>query len=278
MYAKKLSSKGKSAQAGPSGSSGISTVPSAPQPPQIEEPPKWAKQLFAAIESIDSRIGSIEAGANRPNFSEVASEVSDGGVDLTGTPKAVQPSAAKQRKGDSPQVPKDPPQPKMGESGSGYTLLPNGKMVRNKRPAHKPLPVRQAINWRGNATTELVSFLKEKGIGKSDIKPVGDPVYDHLVEDLAKAKAYYAYTKNGGTLQVHVWRDQHKDEIFSSPPEEEAQSWADEVNESTQPDAPVAAASATAPAEISAESLLFARLPRPQAPIVLDPQDSIPSS
>jgi len=243
----------------PAGSS--AAVPKAPAIPQIEEPPQWARQLLVGFENLNSRLGLIESGAIRPSFAKAtssnvirqpapqgprsndpdindgASELSEGGAPIVIPPAPVAPAQWQQVQ--RPKAPKGPAAPKMGESGSGYTQLPNGKMVRNKRPAHKPLPVRQAINWRGNATTELVSFLKEKGIGKSDPKPVRDPLYQTLVYNLALAKAYHAYTKNGGTDQVQVWREANKD-ATALPQLEESQSWADEVNSSVASQGPEA--------------------------------------
>lgn len=173
-----------------------------------EAPPLWASQLLAQIEGLSSRIGLIESGAIRPSFSEAASEA--GGVPIqtpsTGTtpdtgslliPKALKkPVAIKQ-----PAVP-------MGESGSGYTRLPNGKLVRNKRPAHKPLQQRQASNWRGTATSNLVAYLKQVGLSKDDPKPVTDPAYATLVADLENSKEYFSYVKSGGTDEVQTWRAQ----------------------------------------------------------------------
>lgn len=209
--------------------------------PQIEEPPQWARQILSGIENLNSRVGLIESGSIRPSFSEVASDVSEGGVTLQAPPAqstVTRPANQDWQTVISQRTLKSPPQPRMGESGSGYTLLPNGKTVRNKRPAHKPLVLRQAINWRSNATTELVSYLKEKGIRKSDPKPAADLVYLQLVESLAKAKAYYAYTKDGGTNEVHIWREAHKNDLMSLLPEEESQSWADEMSETASQPAP----------------------------------------
>jgi hypothetical protein len=217
-----------------SATNGIPVVRVSQPNPQIEEPPQWARQILSGIENLNSRVGLIESGSIRPSFSEVASDVSDGGVSLQAPPAipmSVRPANQDWQTVISQRTLKSPPQPRMGESGSGYTLLPNGKTVRNKRPAHKPLTVRQAINWRSNATTELVSFLKERGIGKSDPKPASDLVYLQLVESLAKAKAYYVYSRLGGTQEVHVWREAHKNDIMSLPLEEDSQSWADEMSE-----------------------------------------------
>jgi hypothetical protein len=243
MSAKKISQARGNPPAHAHVPSGNTTAPKAQPIPQIEEPPKWARQLLAGIENLNSRVGLIESGAMRPSFSEAASEVSDGGAALQRPPEQVNLAPAESWQLIQRSQPKrGPPAPKMGESGSGYTLLPNGKLVRNKRPAHKPLPVRQAINWRSNATTNLVSFLKEKGIGKSDQKPINDPVYSQLVIDLAKAKAYYAYA-NGGTQEVHVWREAHRNDTMSLPLEEDTQSWADEMSEAASQQAPEGPAS-----------------------------------
>lgn len=100
--------------------------------------------------------------------------------------------------------------PPKGQSGSGYTRIPNGKLVRNKRPATKSLPVRQAKNWRSRATTDLVAFLKERGIGSDDPKPVGDANYRALVLDLEYSKAYFAYVKGEDEpVEVQDWKSSH---------------------------------------------------------------------
>jgi hypothetical protein len=100
-----------------------------------------------------------------------------------------------------------PPKPPKGVSGSGYTRIPNGKLVRNRRPAVKPLPLRQAKNWRARATTELVAFLKEREIGVDDPKPTEDTQYLELVSELENSKAYLAYVKlTDEPFQVHEFR------------------------------------------------------------------------
>jgi len=171
-----------------------------------QEPPDWAKQLLLSLELINSRVGLLESGAIRPSFSKAASD-STGGVQLTpsteNNPSMPSSGAPANRLASNAGT-----APKMGQSGSGYTLLPNGKMVRNKRPSHKPLNLRQAANWRSKATTSLVTFLKQEGVSPGDPKPVTNPVYRTLVLDLANAKEYYSFVKNGGTLEVQDWKNQ----------------------------------------------------------------------
>jgi len=99
------------------------------------------------------------------------------------------------------------PTPKMGESGSGYTRLANGKFVKNRRPKARPIQDRQSKNWRAKSTTALVQFLKLRGIGKNDPKPVDDATYQALVSDLEMSKLYSEYLKNEDEpLEVHEWR------------------------------------------------------------------------
>jgi hypothetical protein len=96
----------------------------------------------------------------------------------------------------------------MGEPGSGYTRLANGKFVKNRRPKARPIQDRQAKNWRARSTTALVQFLKERGIGKEDPKPTDDPVYQALVSDLEMSKLYMEYLKNEAEpLEVQEWRN-----------------------------------------------------------------------
>lgn len=98
--------------------------------------------------------------------------------------------------------------PKMGETGSGYTRLANGKFVKNRRPKARPIQDRQAKNWRARSTTALVQFLKERGIGKDDPKPTDDAVYQALVSDLEISKLYMEYIKNDDEpLEVQEWRN-----------------------------------------------------------------------
>lgn len=108
--------------------------------------------------------------------------------------------------------------PPMGESGSGYTRLANGKLVKNKRPKERKLQERQARNWRSNATTALVQWLKEAGISREDPKPEHDPVYLQLVEDLENAKSYMDYVNNDETpLDVTAWKRENFSVQESSP-------------------------------------------------------------
>jgi hypothetical protein len=105
-------------------------------------------------------------------------------------------------------VPKESTAPKMGESGSGYTRLANGKFVKNRRPKARPIQDRQAKNWRARSTTALVQFLKERRIGKEDPKPTDDSVYQALVSDLEMSKLYMEYLKNEDEpLEVQEWRN-----------------------------------------------------------------------
>lgn len=113
--------------------------------------------------------------------------------------------------------------PKMGESGSGYTRLANGKFIKNKRPKARPIQDRQSKNWRARSTTALVQFLKERGIGKDDPKPEDDPRYIELVDDLDNAKLYQEYLRNEDEpLEVQEWRallasEETSSEVSSKP-------------------------------------------------------------
>jgi len=167
------------------------------------QPPPWALGLLSQMENISSRIGLLETARHQPkSFSEAAGSTAN--PVATGEPQIVvapsQPAPAP-KKGATDKPPK-------GVSGSGFTRIPNGKLVRNKRPTAKPLPLRQAKNWRAKATTGLVAFLKERGIGVDDTKPTEDSRYQSLVTDLENSKAYMAYVKSTeAPVQVHEWRE-----------------------------------------------------------------------
>jgi len=184
------------------------TLPKLGGPPRaapvpMEQPPQWALGLIGQMENISSRIGLLETARHKPkSFSEAAGNPAS--PVATGLPLiAVAPSQPAPTAGKA--VADKPPK---GVSGSGFTRIPNGKLVRNKRPTAKPLPLRQAKNWRAKATTSLVAFLKERGIGVNDAKPTGDSQYQRLVADLEYSKAYLAYVKStDAPVQVHEWRE-----------------------------------------------------------------------
>jgi len=170
-------------------------------------PPLWAVGLMSQIEGLNSRIGLIESKGfmPKPSFSQAAASSAatspGGGVPILSVEPS-QPAQAPTRGA--------PAKPPKGQSGSGYTRIPNGKLVRNKRPATKSLPARQAKNWRSRATTDLVAFLKERGIGSDDPKPVGDANYRALVLDLEYSKAYFAYVKGEDEpVEVQDWKSSH---------------------------------------------------------------------
>jgi len=228
--------KGKAPQ-GPNNGSPVPTGNSNSVQSDMSEPPQWAKQLLAEIGNLNSRVGLIEAGASRPGYTTVAStSKGSGGVKLP--QPVIQAPIGPAGQSVVPMVPAQRAlQPQMGESGSGYTRLPNGKMVRNKRPAHRPLVVRQAKNWRSTATTNLVKFLKERNIGHSNIKPVNEPVYQDLILQLAMAKDYQSYVKNGGTDEVHVWRTLHESSYsWNDQMAEGSGNWADDVASASEVD------------------------------------------
>jgi len=142
-------------------------------------------------------------------------------------------------------VPKaQPPKPAKGLSGSGYTRIPNGKLVKNKRPAQKPMPMRQAKNWRLKATTALVSFLKEAGVSKDDPKPLTNQRYQQLVADLAYAKAFYAYVRETNEpVEVQDWRSSNPLEtlVQGDPMDQDSTDATSEVSQedsSSMPKAP----------------------------------------
>jgi len=159
----------------------------------VNTPPEWARVLLAQVEGISSRVGLIEAN-NHKSYAVAA-----GGV-----PPAPQIEVpVKQASADKKADPEKPPK---GQSGSGYTRIPNGKLVKNKRPTVKPLPLRQAKNWRTKSTTALVAFCKERGIGPDDPKPTGDTRYQQLVADLEKSKAFLAYVRSSDDpKEVSAW-------------------------------------------------------------------------
>jgi len=164
------------------------------------EAPEWAKQLSKVVADLAESVAKLTAtpgltGAGKTaSFANVAKQAASQPVAKPPQAKPVKPE------------PKAPA-PRIGESGSGYTRISNGRLVRNKRPKARPLQERQAKNWRSRATQDLVSFLKERNLGKDDPKPVNDPVYTKLVAALESAKAYMAYV--GSTdqpMSVEDWR------------------------------------------------------------------------
>jgi len=166
-------------------------------------PPVWAMGLMASIENLNSRLGLLETGQHRPSYLQAAggspAPSLSGGISIRERPAS--PATPPQP------APRQPQKPPKGESGSGFTRIPNGKLVRNKRPVAKPLPVRQAKNWRQKATTNLVEGLKTLGIGPADPKPVNDEGYRDAVIDLTWSKAYYAYVRTSDNpLEVGPWR------------------------------------------------------------------------
>lgn len=210
-----------------------------PNPAQPEQPPEWARTLLGSIETLNQRIGLIESGAQRQAFNKVTGQLPGGGVPLTPQPQQIVeaqpvaqpttlPNGAVANMTQSEAKPKVP----MGESGSGYTRLPNGKLVRNKRPQPKPLQLRQAKNWRSTATTNLVGWLKATGIGPDDPKPMAEPQYQNLVTNLAMAKDYMSYVKsNEQPIQVHEWRNAYQG-IYTFDAVTSDGNWADEVEAS----------------------------------------------
>jgi len=84
--------------------------------------------------------------------------------------------------------------PVPGESGSGYTRLPNGKLVKNQKPKARPLQEAQAKNWQERAQNALRDYVATafarppKEVQANP--PQGDARYDTLVADLEWAKAY----------------------------------------------------------------------------------------
>jgi len=183
--------------------------------PGDNAPPAWAMGLMAQIENLNSRLGLIESDGFKPkSFSEAAASAATspgGGVPLASV--AALPQPAPSAKAETPKPPK-------GQSGSGYTRIPNGKLVRNKRPAAKPLPLRQAKNWRSRATTSLVDFLKRNSVGPDDPKPMHDVHYRELIRDLEYSKAYLAYVrKTDEPVEVHDWKSNHPPpNVETSPP------------------------------------------------------------
>jgi len=89
-----------------------------------------------------------------------------------------------------PQGVKPPP----GESGSGYTRLPNGKLVRNQKPKARSLQETQAKNWQERAQSALRDYVtghfQRPPKEVQEKPPKGDGTYDGLVADLEWAKAY----------------------------------------------------------------------------------------
>jgi len=169
--------------------------------PSADAPPKWALALMGQIENMNSRLGLIETKGFQPkSFSEAAGKTPATSA-RTEEPKITAGPAQQDQAANTA------PKPPKGVSGSGFTRIPNGKLVRNKRPAVKPLPLRQAKNWRAKATTNLVAFLKERGIGSDDAKPTEDTQYRGLVSDLENSKAYLAYVKSTNEpVQVHEFK------------------------------------------------------------------------
>lgn len=183
--------------------------------------PPWAAALLAQNDALLKRVTALEAVRAMPgpvNWADEAIRQAATAaprlyvpeVDAT-VPVDVRPKAVKATAQNEPQKP-----PK-GVSGSGYTRIPNGKLVRNKRPVARSLPERQAKNWRSTATANLVNALKERGIGPSDPKPVDNVGYQRLVVDLAYAKAYYAYVRESDNpVEVQDWRVENPPPTFSS--------------------------------------------------------------
>lgn len=158
--------------------------------------PEWAGQI---IDLLTKLVNKAEE-KRPPSWAEMANALPEFPIETRQSPPVKpKPILAKPNKAV--------PTPKLGESGSGYTRISNGRLIRNKRPAPRTLVQRQARNWRSNATKELVSFLKEKGIGPEDPKPVNDLAYTKLVNDLESSKAYQAYINNvDEPLEVQAWR------------------------------------------------------------------------
>jgi len=211
--------------------------------PASTEAPDWAQSLLASVESLNSRLGLLEAGQHRPSYVVAAggspAPSESGGVPLTG-----QAAVARQPNPSRNSAPQKPPK---GQSGSGYTRIPNGKLVRNKRPTAKPLPYRQAKNWRSNATANLVSGLKSAGVGPEDPKPTHNSAYREAVIDLNWSKAYYAYVRSSDDpLEVGPWRAQNPPPNWEDLAEESEDE--DDTSEAEEGPAP----GAPAPAPIAA--------------------------
>lgn len=164
------------------------------------EAPVWAESLLAAM-AEQTRLLSLLV--QRGEFPPRVNPWFPSGSLPTSQPAATRPQ------GEARQQPaKQDAKPKLGESGSGYTRISNGRLVRNKRPMSRPLVERQARNWRSKATKDLVSFLKSRNIGPNDPKPSNDGEYKELVQELASAKAFSAYVKSTQEpLEVQDWRE-----------------------------------------------------------------------
>jgi len=90
-----------------------------------------------------------------------------------------------------------PPKPPMGESGSGFTKLKSGKLVKNKRPKARAVQERQSRNYRVHARDEFVKYAKEAYPGRkpTDDPPTEDEHWDKLLSNLEYAKVYRGYVK-----------------------------------------------------------------------------------
>jgi hypothetical protein len=173
------------------------TVAGKTAPAPMEQMPEWASQMTKMLQLMATRLDKVE---KKTDWSEDYPQLPIG-----------QPGPVVQWPQMAPmpyiRQPAKAAEPKMGEQGSGYTRLPNGKTVKNRRPKTRSLPERQALNWRTKATEALIAFRKEHNLTKGEDCPAElQEVQDPLVLDLTRSKAYEAYVHGGGEQKVHEWR------------------------------------------------------------------------
>lgn len=142
----------------------------------------------STLDNISKRIAQIELRQSMPaqNLGIGPSGPVAGGLNTPAAPQGV--------------VANEPP--------VGYTRLPNGKIIKMKRPKNRSLPERQAKNWYEKARDALIAFRRARNLNKGDPVAQNDQrEHDKLVQDLERSKLYREYVESTSDPEEVVdWR------------------------------------------------------------------------
>jgi len=152
----------------------------------LEEAIAARKDELGLVTRDIPNVWSLGSGPTKPNQEQLGGLLK---------PKGPKGQGSKNRESKSPPSTDDEAKPRRGERGSGYTKIPGGRLVRNKRPSKdRVLQDTQSRNWIDKTQQALKSYVG--GTYKKSAKvvktkpPSGDARYDNLVADLEWAKAY----------------------------------------------------------------------------------------